>query len=372
MSKTLTDLDREVLEAIQDEIPLVPEPWKALGEKLGLSETDVLERVRAHKASGVARQISAIFDTKSLGFRGALVAAQVPRERLVEVAEAINSHPGVSHNYQRTGRPPRWHFEEAAPAAGEDDTGDVAGGFNLWFTVAVPPDQDLEWTLDRLATETGTQMRTLPTLRLYKIGVRLDVTGKQAIDARTDLSREYTEARRGKAGPITPFDRDVVLALQDDLPLERRPYAAAAEARGLDPDRVLAGATSLHQRGALRRVAAVLRHREAGYRSNAMGVWAVPQELCDEIGPRMAAFRRVSHCYRRPVYPDWPYSVFTMVHGERPEHCEQVLAAIEKETGIAERAVLWSGREFRKIRLRYFTDDYARWARSRGWPEAEA
>lgn len=358
MNPDLSDLDREVLEAIQDEIPLTPEPWKAIGERISLSEEEILERVRRHKASGVARQISAIFDTKSLGFRGALVAARVPRDRLLEVAEMINSHPGVSHNYQRTGRPPRWHSEESAVETEDDGTVDAAGGFNLWFTIAVPPDQDLEWTLQRLAEETGVGMRALPTLRLYKIGVRLDVTGRQALDARTDLSREYTEARRGKAGPITPFDRDVVLTLQDDLPLERRPYAAAALARGIDPDQLLAGAIDLHRRGALRRVAAVLRHRQAGYRSNAMGVWAVPQELCDQIGPRMAEFRRVSHCYRRPTYPDWPYSVFTMVHGERPENCEQVLAAIEQETGITDRAVLWSGREFRKVRLRYFTDDY--------------
>jgi len=372
MTNTFTAADRQVLEAIQDEIPLVPEPWKALAERVGMAEADFLERVRAHKASGVARQISAIFDTKTLGFRGALVAARVPRERLLEVAGTINSHPGVSHNYQRTGRPPRWHSEESEVEAEDDGKVDAAGGFNLWFTIAVPPDQALEWTLERLVEETGVGMRALPTLKLYKIGVRLDVTGKQAVDARTDLSREYTEARRGHAGPITPFDRDVVLTLQDDLPLERRPYTAAALARGIDPDQLLAGALDLHRRGALRRVAAVLRHRQAGYRSNAMGVWAVPQEVCDQIGPRMAAFRRVSHCYRRPTYPDWPYSVFTMVHGERPENCEQVLAAIEQETGITDRAVLWSGREYRKVRLRYFTGDYQEWAHSRGWTDGEA
>jgi DNA-binding Lrp family transcriptional regulator len=92
-----------------------------------------------------------------------------------------------------------------------------------------------------------------------------------------------------------------------------------------------------------------------------MGVWKVPEERIDEIGPRMAAYRGISHCYRRPTYPDWPYSVFTMAHGRSKEECDAVLDRIAEETGIQERAVLYSSTEFKKIRLLYFTDEHKRW-----------
>jgi siroheme decarboxylase len=84
-----------------------------------------------------------------------------------------------------------------------------------------------------------------------------------------------------------------------------------------------------------------------------------------ETGARMAAFRGISHCYQRPTYPDWPYSLFTMAHGRSKEECDAILEAIAAETGIADRATLYSSTEFKKVRLLYFTDDYKRWERKR-------
>jgi DNA-binding Lrp family transcriptional regulator len=117
----------------------------------------------------------------------------------------------------------------------------------------------------------------------------------------------------------------------------------------------------MRERRALRRVAAILFHRRAGFSANGMGVWKVPEEQIMEIGPRMAAFRGVSHCYQRPTYEDWPYSVFTMAHGRSKEECDAVLDAIAAETGIEERSTLYSSTEFKKIRLLYFTDAFRRW-----------
>jgi DNA-binding Lrp family transcriptional regulator len=94
-----------------------------------------------------------------------------------------------------------------------------------------------------------------------------------------------------------------------------------------------------------------------------MGVWKVPDERIMELGPRMAAFRGISHCYQRPTYQDWPYSLFTMAHGRSKEECDAILDSIATETGIAERATLYSSTEFKKIRLLYFTGDYRGWER---------
>jgi DNA-binding Lrp family transcriptional regulator len=117
----------------------------------------------------------------------------------------------------------------------------------------------------------------------------------------------------------------------------------------------------MRERKALRRVAAILYHRRAGFSANGMGVWKVPDERVGELGPRMAAFRGISHCYQRPTYADWPYSIFTMAHGRSKEECDSVLDAIAAETGIDERATLYSSTEFKKVRLQYFTDDYKEW-----------
>jgi DNA-binding Lrp family transcriptional regulator len=113
----------------------------------------------------------------------------------------------------------------------------------------------------------------------------------------------------------------------------------------------------------LRRVAAILFHRRAGFSANGMGVWKVPGEEIIETGRRMAAFRGISHCYQRPTYEDWPYSVFTMAHGRSKEECDAILDSIARECRIGpeDRAVLYSSTEYKKIRLHYFTPDYARW-----------
>jgi DNA-binding Lrp family transcriptional regulator len=113
----------------------------------------------------------------------------------------------------------------------------------------------------------------------------------------------------------------------------------------------------------LRRVAAILYHRRAGFSANGMGVWKVPEHQIMEVGGRMASFRGVSHCYQRPTYADWPYSVFTMAHGRSKEECDAVLDSIAEDCGMGpdDRATLYSSTEYKKIRLHYFTEDYARW-----------
>jgi len=113
----------------------------------------------------------------------------------------------------------------------------------------------------------------------------------------------------------------------------------------------------------MRRFAAVLHHRQAGFSANAMGVWAVPGDDAEieRVGALMAGFRAVSHCYRRPSYPDWPYNIFTMVHGRSPEECEQTLTAVAAKTGIRDHRALYSTKEYKKVRVRYFTPDEDAW-----------
>jgi DNA-binding Lrp family transcriptional regulator len=337
----LDQVDQELLNAVQWDFPLVPRPYAALGDRLNLSEGEVMERVAKVKATGVLRQLSAIFDTRALGYGSCLVAAQVDADRVDEAAEVINAHPGVSHNYKRN------------------------HAYNLWYTVAVPPGQSLADHVDVLHRQSGASItRMLPTLTLYKIGVKLDMTGKTAADAKADvLEHERPERKAEMPAPdLSPVEIATISVVQEDLPLTNQPFADQAATIGVGEDDVLRMLASFKERKFMRRFAAVMNHRSAGFKANVMGVWAVPEDRLDETGPKMAGFALVSHCYRRPTYDDWPYSVFTMIHGRNARDCETTMAAIEADTGVHEHCTLWSVKEYKKVRVRYFTADWDEWS----------
>ncbi len=339
MTAAVTEsLDAALLNRIQDDFPMCRRPFESLAQDTGADELTVIDRLQALREGGILRQVSAIFDTAALGYLSSLVAMRLAPDHLASGAEVINSHPGVSHNYKRNHE------------------------FNLWLTVAVPAGGDLEWTVQRLAKLAGAEsVRLLPTLKLFKIGVSLDMTGERALDARG--KPEYTDERRKGAAKIalSDFDRELIRALQEDLELTLEPFEGPARSLGIEQEHLLAEAERLKQQGHLRRFAAILRHRKAGFTSNGMAVWAVPPELAESVGPQMASFRSVSHCYLRPIYPDWPYNIFTMIHARNKAECEATADAIQEATGVNERAMLYSSTEFRKIRLRYFEDDLDGW-----------
>ena len=336
----LDDADRELLNAVQWDFPLEPRPFAVLAERLGMDEAEVRARVAHVKDAGVLRQLSAIFDTRALGYGSSLVAAKIDPGRVDEAAEVISRHPGVSHNYKRN------------------------HAYNLWYTIAVPPGESLDDHIDVLHRASGALVtRKLPTLKLYKIGVKLDMTGQTAADARAEVQEHERPERKEhmEAPELSALEVAAIRVVQEDLPLVDRPFAAEAEIIGTDEATLLDLLRSFKERKLMRRFAAVMNHRSAGYKANAMGVWAVPDDGLEEMGPRMAGFAFVSHCYRRPTYEDWPYSVFTMVHGHNARDCEETIAAIRDETGVEDYALLWSVKEYKKTRVRYFTDEWDDW-----------
>ena len=332
---SLDPVDRALLNRIQEDFPLAPQPYAALGQALDRSEDDVLSRLARLRQARVVRQISAIFDTRALGYQSTLVAMRIPPERLEEAAALISEHPGVSHNYARRHE------------------------YNLWFTLAVPPWQDVAEAAQALGRRAGAEVtRVLPTLRLFKIGVRLDVAGERSPEAREE-ARIYNGAdvERGQAAPLTARDIAFIRELQRDLPEAARPFDGYAAALGCTVEDIFSWCAEQTRSGRMRRFAAVLRHQNAGFVSNAMGVWRVPTERVEEVGPLMASFAAVSHCYERPVYPDFPYNLYTMVHGRTREECLRTLESIAARTAVADHQYLWSSREFKKERVLYFLEE---------------
>jgi siroheme decarboxylase len=336
----LDDLDRRLLNLLQGSFPLEPRPFASVAAAAGKTEDEVLARTRRLIDDRIIRQITPIFDTRALGYTSMLVAAKVDAENPHRAAAVINAHPGVSHNYLRNHE------------------------FNIWFTIAVESDSrlGLDGTLDVLAEEAGAEsVRKLPTLKLFKIRMDLEMEG----DTNALTQAVPDEPAETEPQPYDDLDVAVIRALQGDMPVVPEPYAPAADALGMPQERFLDHLQAMRERRLLRRVAAILYHRRAGFSANGMGVWMVPEERIMELGPRMAAVRGISHCYQRPTYEDWPYSVFTMAHGRSKEECDAILDSIAADTGIEERATLYSSTEFKKIRLLYFTDDFKRWEAER-------
>jgi DNA-binding Lrp family transcriptional regulator len=335
----LDELDRRLLNLLQGSFELTARPFVHVARLAGVEEDEVLRRVQRLLDGRIIREITPIFDTRALGYSSMLVAAKVDPEHPHRAAHFINTHPGVTHNYLRN------------------------HDFNLWFTLATEPGSELglDGTLEVMAEKTGAQsIRQLPTLKLFKI--RMDLEMEQGTDALA-AAGEAVEPRELDPIELSEQDVAVIRASQGPMPVVPEPYAPAAERLGTSQEEVLRRLESLRERNGLRRVAAILYHRRAGFSANGMGVWVVPDEEILDTGRRMAAFRGISHCYQRPTYPDWPYSVFTMAHGRSKEECDAILDSIAEQTGIAQRATLYSSTEFKKVRMLYFTDAFRDWER---------
>jgi siroheme decarboxylase len=333
----LDETDKRLLNLLQGSFPLSQRPYAEIARLAELSEDEVLRRTRRLLDERIIREVTPIFDTRVLGYSSMLVAAKVDSEQPWRAAKIINSHPGVSHNYLR-----------------DHD-------FNMWFTIATEPGSKLglEGTLDVLAELTGAEsMRQLPTLRLFKI--RMDLEMEKGTDALAAVA-EAVDHKEPEAIELSDLDVSVIRAAQGPMDPVVEPYAPAAAKLGMPVAKLLDQLESMRERRALRRVAAILYHRRAGFSANGMGVWRVPEDRILELGPRMASFRGISHCYQRPTYADWPYSVFTMAHGRSKDECDAILDSIAADTGIEERRTLYSSTEFKKIRMLYFTGAHAEW-----------
>ncbi len=326
-------MKQEILSRIQKKFPLVAKPFEAIANELGISEDEVLAILQEEKANNIIRQTSAIFDTKRLGYTSSLVAFKIAPEKIDAAVEIINSHPGISHNYERN------------------------HDFNIWFTLAVAPDSrlGLEKTLEILAEATeAEEYIMLPTLKLFKISVKLNTTGK-------DEKKEKVKKVKHTEIEMTPLHHEVIKRAQYDIAIESEPFKETIDELGISYEKFFAILVELQEAGIMRRFASILNHRKAGFNANAMVVWDVDADKGEKIGETAAAFSAVSHCYLRPKYANWPFNLFTMVHGKTTEETNGIISEMSKEIEAKSHMPLYSSREFKKVRIEYFTPAFEAW-----------
>ncbi|HEU03612.1 MAG TPA: Lrp/AsnC family transcriptional regulator [Nitrosopumilus sp.] len=326
----MDDLDKQILNEIQWTFPLVSQPFHEIAKKFDISPEAVKERLKNLKKTGILRQLSAIFDTRKLGYKSSLVAMEIEPDKLEYIASQINRHPGVSHNYEREHQ------------------------FNLWFTLATPPGTDLKTEVDKFKKLPGIlKTRMLPTIKLFKIGVKLEMVEDKKQEVKP--SEEKKKILDVKFVP-TEEDKEFIRELQKDLAITDKPFLKAAQKLGMSEDQIFEKLKHYEEIGVMRRYAAILRHRDVGFVANGMIVWKVPEQRIIEVGEKLGAFPQVSHCYQRPVYPDWPYNVFSMIHCKSQEEASDMAKEIQNQINVDEYKILFSAKEFKKTRVEYFVE----------------
>ena len=371
----MDELDRQLLNTIQADVPLVVRPFGQLAGRLGCDEAAVLDRIDALRQTGIIREISAIFDAVALGYRQALVALGVPADGLDQAGQIAASHPGVSHCYGRSGE------------------------MNLWLTLATSPGSrlGLEASAALLARLSGaTRHMVLPTLRRYKLQVRFDMEGDEPTPAqgtgsvapqeqgacpRSSNTHQHAPDPSANSGdrhlrpggtarrdygasplpPLTDTQMRVIRALQIDLPDQLEPFAPLAAAEALDVDALLDCGRAMLESGHMRRYAAVLHHRAAGGKANVLVAWAADPAQADADGPRAAQVAGISHCYLRPAGPGWPYKLYTMIHGRSQQDCRLAIETILATTSLTGHVELWTAAEYKKRRVSLFGPEEEQW-----------
>lgn len=153
---------------------------------------------------------------------------------------------------------------------------------------------------------------------------------------------------------VDRLDKEIIGIIQGDIPLNVMPFSVMAEKIGISEEIFLERVRAMKDQGIIRRFGATLRHQEAGFRSNAMVIWLVPEDKIEEVGQIMAGFREVSHCYQRRPQKDWKYNLFSMVHGNSKEECFRIARSISRKTGISDYRLLFSEKEYKKTSMAYY------------------
>ena len=325
-------IDRLILNKIQLCFPVHAHPYRVIGIEIGQSETEVWQRVERLRGKSIIRRIGGIFESRRLGYVSTLCAAKVPIHKIPILAELMKGITEITHNYLRD------HHS-----------------YNMWFTIIAVSEERLNQILTQIKTALGSdEVYSLPAIKVFKIGVIFDLGEAEGV--KTDNPDKSKTNEEPSSYVVTEDDRALIRILQEDIPNSWQPFSDIAVELGWDEELVIARTSNLLEHQVLRRLGAVLVHQKTGFTSNAMGVWIVPEQLVAEVGSKMGEFNEVSHCYQRTTLPDWPYNLFTMIHGQNDEECEQIMAKISEATGIDDYGMLYSHTELKKTSMKYFVE----------------
>ena len=329
----LSPLDRLILGRIQQDFPIAPAPCTELARDLGASPDAVHARLSRLRANGLIRRIGGSFDAARLGYVSTLAAARVEPGLLAQTAALASGFPEVTHNYERN---------------------DV---MNLWFTVIAHAPQRLHEILQMIGRAPGVmEIHSLPAIRTFKIRVDFPFPVGPTPEPGRMPPPDPDASLPPAADRFDALDRRLIARVCGDLGPDAAPFAALARDLNAPEPEILARLTGYRHHGIMRRFGAILRHQSAGFAANAMSVWSVPEDRLEEAGARISASPEVSHCYRRPPFAGWPYTLYAMIHGPSHGDCLALAGTLAAELALPAPRLLFSLREFKKTSMIYFAE----------------
>jgi DNA-binding Lrp family transcriptional regulator len=298
----LDEVDATLIDEFQSDFPVEEHPFRAVGDALGVSEDEALERVRVLRERGVFRRFGAVLNPPVIG-SSTLAAVQAPEDRFDEVAAVINEYRQVNHNYRRD------------------------HAWNMWFVVTAGSREKRDDIIADIETRTGCAVLVLPMLTDYYIDLEFPVVNEDrfARESLTETDVSATRISEDATGNLSPLEAALLVEIQDGFPLSVTPYRDVADAIDAPVEAVVAAVERLLADGCIKRIGCVVNHIVTGFDANCMVVWDVPDADLDDRGTAVGSLPYVTLCYHRPRRPEqeWPYNLFTMIHGRDPDAVDE-------------------------------------------------
>jgi len=326
----------QLAKIIQKGFPIDPYPYHKLAEMLGISYTEVLSQFEEWYNSKILREISAVMEGDILHYESALVCARVAQEDLDIVVDTLKKHPTITHLYLR-------NYD-----------------FNLWFTISVTTDSGIENHLYYLKYLTGYDYYPLRRKQTCKIGVNFDLVKKTNQTEKTKMPSIKIKFPKNE---LTEKVKQIIRAIQTSLPLTDRPFKILAKEYSLHEEDLI-NFLSTSPYGCVRKYIATFNHRNLGVSYNAMTVWKVPETEIELKGNELANFPEVSHCYSRETFSEFPYNLYSMIHGPDESTVHQIVKNISNQIHLFDYLILYSPIEYKKTRLKYFLLDLEEWEKN--------
>ena len=323
MNVRLSEVQKQLCDALQEGLPICARPFADLAEYLNSDEQTVLEEIRHLKATGIVRRIGPFVNYRALGMVSTLVTGHVPEERVEEVGGAVSSLAGVSHNYLR-----KHHY-------------------NLWFTLQAESVREIEDTLAKLRERFGIDFHSLPVERVFKLDVRFDVEGP--VEERLEVS---VRVPKEEVVELNEMEKRILSKLEGEVEVTAKPYEFVCR-EGLREKEGLGIIAGLVDKGVIRRIGAVVDYRKLGYVANVMLCCKVAEKRIVQAGERVASFGMVSHCYQRRTFEGWPYNLYAMMHGRSMGEIQQVVREFTGAEEVVSFELLATEAELKKRPVRH-------------------
>lgn len=342
LTKLSLEIQNSLAKKIQNQFPVIEKPFAHLAKEFSITEEEVLNQIKEWKEQKYLREISAVVEGEVFDFESALVGAEIPLYDLERVVGFLKEHPMVTHLYLRNYT------------------------INLWFTIAIEKEIGLERHLEEISSLLKYPFYTFRRTQTFKIGVNFDLISKKNQTEKKDLKK----VQKFPKEELTEKIKQIIRAIQTPLPIEDQPFKKLAKDFDIKEEEIIKFIQTSPY-GSVRKYVATFQHRNLGVSYNAMVVWQVPETQMEEMGNQLSQYPEVSHCYARTYLERFPYNLYSMIHSADEVSGMQLIKKIARDLKIRNYLVLYSPVEYKKTRLRYFTQEWGKFITKYGFYTAK-